>query len=479
MITSNNPAWSQVLTNPATEFPLTPLSVISGSLPPQLTGTLYRNGPARLARGEQKVGHWFDGDGAILAVHLAEGKASAVYRFVQTDEYQAETAANRYLYSNYGMKAPGGFWNNWLKGIKNSANTSVLALADRLLALWEGGKPYALDLNTLETKGIDNLSDTLQFPFSAHPKVDPDTGEIYNFAVVPGKQTTLHIYRCHKTGKLIKQNSLNLSGCPLIHDFALTQKYLVFFIPPVRINLIPVLLGTKCYSDAMVWRPQLGTQILICDRDTLSPVSQATTEPWYQWHFSNGYEDQDGQIAIEFIRYDDFATNQYLKEVATGKTKTTAKGRLWTVTINPQTGQVKASSPLLDRHCEFPIVASHQVTKPWRYSYVTTHGEGMIPEQEMFNAIARFDRQTGNLTLADMGANIYPSEPIYVSQPDNLEQGWLLTVVYDGNTDSSEVRIYKGDRLNEAPICRLALPSTIPHSFHGKWSSLITPPDSV
>ncbi|ELS02007.1 lignostilbene-alpha,beta-dioxygenase-like enzyme [Xenococcus sp. PCC 7305] len=469
MITSNNPAWSKVLAKPAREFPLTPLPLISGEIPPQLTGTLYRNGPARLSRGSQKVGHWFDGDGAILAVNFAEGQATATYRYAQTTGYQAETKAERYLYANYGMSAPGGFWNNWLKGTKNSANTSVLPLSDRLLALWEGGKPYALDLDSLETKGIDNLGDTLETSFSAHPKVDPDTGEIYNFGVTPGKPTKLYLYRCAPTGRIIRQNSIDLSGCPLIHDFVLTQKYLVFLISPVRINLVPVILGIKCFSDAMQWQPQLGTQVLICDRENLSVVSQEITEPWYQWHFSNGYEDQDGEIAIEFVRYDDFATNQYLKEVASSQTKTLAKGRLWYVKINPQTGRVTKNAQLLDLHCEFPIVASHQVSKLWRYSYFLTHGSGVMSEQEFFNAIACFDRETGNVTIADMGMHIYPSEAIYVSQPGNLETGWLLSVVYDGNSDHSEVRIYQGDRLEANPLCRLALPSTIPHSFHGIW----------
>ncbi|MGK7899268.1 MAG: carotenoid oxygenase family protein [Xenococcus sp. (in: cyanobacteria)] len=469
MITTNNTAWAQVLANPATEFPLTPLCVISGSIPPQLLGTLYRNGPARLERGDKKVGHWFDGDGAILAVHFAEGQATATYRYVQTQGYQAETAAGNYLYANYGMSAPGGFWNNWLKGTKNSANTSILPLSDRLLALWEGGKPHALDLQSLETKGIDDLADTLQFPFSAHPKIDPDTSEIYNFGVTPGKPTKLHLYRCHKTGKIIQQNSIDLSQCPLIHDFVLTQKYLVFLISPVRIKLLPVILGLKSFSDAMQWCPQLGTKIIICDRENLSVISRETTDPWYQWHFSNGCEEANGEIAIELVHYDDFTINQYLKEVASGQTKTLAKGQLWEIKINPQTAQVTKNNPLLDLQCEFPIVAPQQVTKPWRYSYFNTHRAGVTPEQELFNTIARFDRQTGNLTIADMGENIYPSEPIYVAQPDNPESGWLLTVVYDGNVNQSEVRIYPSDRLNEEPLCRLALPSTIPHSFHGAW----------
>lgn len=469
MITSNKPAWSKVLATPPTEFPLTPLSVISGSIPPQLKGSLYRNGPARLEIGENKVGHWFDGDGAILAVHFAEGKAIATYRYVQTSGYQAETKANRHLYANYGMRASGGFWNNWFKGVKNCANTSVLPLSDRLLALWEGGKPYALNLHSLETTGLDNLADTLKSNFSAHPKIAPHTGEIYNFGVTPGKPTKLHLYRCDKTGKIIRQNAIALSGAPLIHDFVLTQKYLVFLISPVRIKLLPVMIGAKSYSEAMQWCPQLGTKILICDRENLSVVSQNTTEPWYQWHFTNGYEDQNGAIAIEFVHYDDFSTNQYLKEVASGRTETSAEGKLWEVKIDPQTGRVTSNHQLLDLPCEFPMVAPHKVSQPWRYTYFSTHRAGAIPEQEFFNAIACFDRHTGNVAIADMGEHIYPSEPIYIAQPDNPELGWLLSVVYDGNRDRSEVRIYQSDRLKGETLCRLALPSKIPHSFHGAY----------
>ncbi len=82
----------------------------------------------------------------------------------------------------------------------------------------------------------------------------------------------------------------------------------------------------------------------------------------------------------------------------------------------------------------------------------------------MFNAIACLDRETGKMAIADLGKNCYPSEPVLVPS-----QKLLLTVVYDGNSDLSEVRVYQSDRLSEPPICRLAFPSVIPHSFHGTW----------
>jgi carotenoid cleavage dioxygenase-like enzyme len=167
-------AWAGAISQPATEFPHTPLPILAGKIPEGLRGTLYRNGPARLERGNIHMGHWFDGDGAILAVNFNHTGATGVYRYVQTAGYQDETAAGKLLYGNYGMTAPGAIWHQWRKPVKNAANTSVLALPDKLLALWEGGHPHALDLETLETQGLDNLGSLNQgLSYSAHPKVIP------------------------------------------------------------------------------------------------------------------------------------------------------------------------------------------------------------------------------------------------------------------------------------------------------------------
>jgi all-trans-8'-apo-beta-carotenal 15,15'-oxygenase len=470
--TSKQKSWSKAIAEPATEFDLTPLSIISGEIPANLRGSLYRNGPARLSRGEKRVGHWFDGDGAILGVHFTDTGATGVYRYVQTQGYTDEQKENAFIYPNYGMTAAGGFWNNWFKPIKNAANTSVLALPDRLLALWEGGKPHALDLSTLATIGIDKLSAlTDKQPFSAHPKVDPATGNIFNYGVAGGVNSTLNLYRCDPTGKLEQQNSHPISGLPLIHDFCFAGQYLVFLVSPVRVSISSVALGQKSYSDALEWKPELGTEILIFDRDDLSLISSSKTDPWFQWHFANGYVNQDENIITEFTRYENLDTNQYLKEVASGYTQTMSKGTLWSLTINPQTAEVISNKQISNVAGEFPLVAPAKVGQNWRYTYMNVHRYGLTPGQELFNAIACFDRETGNMAIADMGDNCYPAEPIIVPTEPNSAKGWLLTVVFDGNTDSSEVRIYQSDRLFEPPVCRLALPSIIPPSFHGTWKN--------
>jgi carotenoid cleavage dioxygenase-like enzyme len=124
---STKKAWAKAIAQPAVEFPCTELPILSGNIPEGLRGTLYRNGPARLERGGINVGHWFDGDGAILAVNFTDAGATGVYRFVQTAGYQQEATAGKLLYGNYGMTAPGPIWNQWRRPVKNAANTSVLA----------------------------------------------------------------------------------------------------------------------------------------------------------------------------------------------------------------------------------------------------------------------------------------------------------------------------------------------------------------
>lgn len=457
----NRPTWGKALATPAAEFSLQSLQVVAGQIPATLQGSLYRNGPGRLTRGGQTMGHWFDGDGAILAVHFAAGQAQATYRYVQTVGYQAESKADRLLYSNYGMKAPG--LRGMLRGVKNVANTSVLALPDRLLALWEGVMPHALDLEDLTTIGQTDLgTGNSKMPYSAHPKVDPQTGEIFNFGVKIGAKTVLQIYQSDRTGRIIKTLSIPLKYAPLIHDFAFAGKYLVFCIAPVRIQLLPILLNQKNFSEAMTWQPQLGTQILVIDRETWEPLPIIETNPWFQWHFGNGHVNTQGHVVVEIVRYEDFQTNLFLQDVASGQTQRAVAGQLWQLIIDPQQQCVVSNICLSDQGCEFP--ASTTVGQPGRYTYLSVQKRGSDPTLEILSDIARYDYQTGTVTSTNLPHYLYASEPIWVSD-------WVLATVYDGQQHSSEVWIWASEHLADEPVCRLRLPSVIPMSFHGTWRS--------
>jgi all-trans-8'-apo-beta-carotenal 15,15'-oxygenase len=469
---TTKPLWGNAFAHPASEFHPTQLQVRWGKIPDGLSGTLYRNGPGRLERGGQRVGHWFDGDGAILAVKFAGGAASGVYRYVQTKKYQAESQVDRWLYGNYGMLPAGNLWESWGKSLGNAANTSVLALPDRLLALWEGGMPHALDLDNLETIGTDNLEfNSVPLVYSAHPKVNPISGHIYNFGISIGIQPKLNLYESDRRGKVIKYTQTKLPRLTTVHDFLIVGKYLVFCIPPIEIQPLPIIFGLASCSESIRWKPELGTQILVFDREDLTLVSSCTAEPWFQWHFGNGAVDADGNICCDLVRYPDFDTNQFLREVASGETQTEAIGTLWQLVIDPIGGKLISSIKLSDRSCEFPIVPQAQVGQDWRYTYLAVHKPDTIFHQELVGTIGRFDRQDQTLTTANLDRHLYPTEPIHVVDKFDPNQGWILTVVYDGKNHQSEVWIYDCDRLNESPVCRLGLPSVVPMSFHGTWQS--------
>jgi all-trans-8'-apo-beta-carotenal 15,15'-oxygenase len=457
------------LAKPAQEFAPTLLPLLSGHIPAGLRGSLYRNGPGRLQRNGQTVGHWFDGDGAVLGVHFTDAGATGVYRYVQTAGWQQETQAGHYIQAGYGMVPPGPWLARLNQPVKNAAHTSVLALPDKLLALWEGGEPHALGLDTLETLGLDNLGWLAGKPFSAHPKRDPITGDILNFGVSTGAKTVLNLYRTDACGRLCQQGAVPLKGLELIHDCVLAGRYLIFCIPPIHFDLLPLMARLKSFSDAMTWKPERGTEIVVCDRTSLQIISRFHTDPWYQWHFGNGYERPDGSVVIHLARYPDFQTNQRLKEVASGQTHTSADSMLWQLHLNPQSGKVLGMEQLCDRSCEFPVIAPQDVGQPARYTYLNVHRQGTDTRREIFDAIARFDHQIGILTEADLGSHRYPSEPIYA--PDGYEpgNGWILTVVYDGTTHTSELWIFDQDGLDRQPTCRLSLPEVIPPSFHGTW----------
>lgn len=517
------PLWAKAIAQPAEEFGPSPLLPLEGQIPMGLSGTLYFNGPGRLSRGGQRVGHWFDGDGAILAVQFDQGQAIARYRYVRSAGYLAEEAAGRYLFGNYGMSAPGPWWQRLGKPLKNAANTSVLALEDRLLALWEGDRPHRLDLETLETLGLDSLAPHLptapppalcSLPlqpgetYSAHPKIDPLTGDIYNFGIQPGARSWLHLYRSDRRGRIRQRNRLPLPRISLIHDFVLAGPYLVFCIPPLKLDLWPALLGHQSFSEALRWRPQHGTQVWLIDRQSLTLVAQTTLDPWFQWHFANGYTRSDGAIVLDLVCYEDSQTNQYLREIALGQTQTPVHNQLQRLILQPQLTQnslsqlpiPKASSlRLLDRFtlipqtCEFPQIAPQWVGQAAPRTYVAARRPECETGEELLGCIGAIDHQGDRLDWLDCGAQHYVGEPVYVPCRRSSEQiseqipgqtpeqtpgqipgqtpehDCLLSLVYNGPSDRSELWLIHAQDLSRGPLCRLQLPRKVPLGFHGTW----------
>jgi carotenoid cleavage dioxygenase-like enzyme len=159
------------------------LERIKGRLPAGLRGTLFRVGPAQFERAGERLGHWFDGDGMVQRFAISGGRIRHRGRFVDTAKRRDEEAAGKFLYSGYGF-APEEAASIRSPDDINAANTNVLPAGDDVWALWEGGSPYRVGPQELETRGRKAFEGPLDgAPFSAHPKREFG-GDVWNFGIL-------------------------------------------------------------------------------------------------------------------------------------------------------------------------------------------------------------------------------------------------------------------------------------------------------
>ena len=258
---------------------------IEGEVPLDLEGTFFRNGPGRQRIGNSRYGHWFDGDGMICAFTFQEGRVHFKNQYIRTPKYLAETEAQAVCYRGFGTQIPGGLRKNWLKMPANPANTSLIHHGGHLLALNEGGRPWAVDPGTLETLGEFSYEEGLRpgQVFSAHGKIHPRTGDYINFGAgisgfgMKGPKPCLNLYRINSAGQLFQNHQLPLGSFPFCHDFALSDRYAIFFVGSIVFgNMLPVILGARTISDQVNFDSKIAMQILVLDLEDFSLTCSAS-----------------------------------------------------------------------------------------------------------------------------------------------------------------------------------------------------------
>jgi all-trans-8'-apo-beta-carotenal 15,15'-oxygenase len=470
------------------------LPLLQGELPSDLRGVLFRNGPGRFSSNGQTYGHLIDGDGMVSRFAIGgvgpDGKPCIRYRnsYVRTTEFVYEQRAGRLLYRNFGTNRAGGFFGNFFRThLKNVANTSVIYHHGRLFALWEGGLPHLLDPVTLDTierydffGALKNRGPLLErvllpeLPFSAHPKVDPQTGELLNFGLYLGPHPKILLYTIRSGVALTVTREIPLPAPLLAHDFLLTPHWQVVFLFPVSLRMLPTLMGRP--PSGSVQEVEGGmTRILLIPRDG-GPVREYQAEPCFVLHFVNAYEDEKGCVVVDACRQEHFPDAPRPGELLAGHISDIPHVQLTRYVIDPQTaeGTTVSERSLGGYSSELPRIHPARQGLPYRFAY-TVSATPDAPHG-LFSAIARVDLQTTETKLRDFAPGI-PGEPVMVPRPDSAEEddGWLLTVVYHGREHHSSLYIL--DARDLSTVCIADLPHHTPPGFHGNFvSSAECPP---
>ncbi len=449
--------WREPLVREHGFEPLT----IEGKLPPELAGTLYRNGPGTVGVGAQRYAHPFEGDGAVTAIRFGNGRALGASRVTGSPELDAERAANKIL---YGISAS---WprrvGNMLRGRdKNTANTSVMIWQDRLYAMVESSRPTQLEPEALVRIGESDLGGVVRGAFSAHPHRVASRRALYNFGVMQGRHTQLVAYELPDVGAARELGAVPLGGATMLHDFIATDHHLVFFVSPVRVDVPRMLLGLGAFDQLFRWRPSLGTEVIVTPIDRPRDVTRFTTEAFYQWHFANAFE-RDGDIVIDYIRYPSFDSFYDIGRIASGGSANVLPGRYHRATLSVAARTLR-SEPVLDRACEFPTLAPGAEGRPTNTTYLVL-GD--------LAAIGKLDPNTGTVITHELPAGQRTTEPLFVRRPNATrdDDGHILALQHDESTNRACLAVYDAARLPDGPVARAWFDHQVPITFHGVFAA--------
>lgn len=444
-----------------------PLRVV-GRLPPELAGTLYRNGPGFHIAPDAAFQHIFDRDGAISAVRLDGGSAHGAARVLDSEGQRRERRDGRVRFGGFKARPPGFLWQVATGRIKNVANTHVIPHGDELLALFEFAPPTRVDPETLATLGPTDLGGAVPGAFSAHPHRVAARAATYNFGLrLSWLRNQLDLFELPDAGAPRRLTTLPLPGVPWLHDFVATERHAVFFVSPVHLRADRLLLGGASFGDALEWRPDQGTEVIVVPLDAPHTPRRFRVDPFYQWHFANAWE-EDGLITVDFIRYEDFSTSAWLEQIFHGPTEVTAPGRLTRAVIDPEAETV-VHSTLYPAPVEFPRVAPAVEGARHRYVYSAAHADDSATRRGLQDRLVRVDTRTGDVAEWRAGSGRYVNEPVFAPGGGGEEEGWVLAPVYDAARDATFLAVLDAGDVVAGPVAEVWFDHRLPMTFHGSW----------
>ncbi len=428
---------------------------VIGELPTDLSGMFVRNGPNPQWSPIGKY-HWFDGDGMLHGVRIHEGKATYRNRYIKTRGWQIENQVGKAVWT--GLMEPSRPDNPYGPG-KNTANTALVWHAGQLLATWEGGTPHAVATPDLDTIGEYNYNGKLVSAFTAHPKVDPVTGEMmffgYGFAPPYLKYSVVSA-----AGELLRTVPIDIPMGVMMHDFAITENYTIFMDLPLTFSMQRM---QKGLPGLMFERDKPSRFGIVKRHGDNSNIRWFETPACYIFHTLNAYEEGDEVVLIANRMS---STNV----LVSNDTKRDSDGdipRLHRWRFNLTSGSVREER-LDDIASEFPRVNENLLGRKTRYGY---SGKMAASSTPLFNGVIKYDFRNGTSQIHDYGKGRYGGEAVFAPRfgASNEDDGWLVTFVYDTSSETSELVVINAQDMTSQPVARVLIPTRVPYGFHGAW----------
>lgn len=430
---------------------------VRGEIPADLRGTYFRNGPNPQYVLNEKH-HIFDGDGMIHAFEFSDKRISYSNKWVRTEKFVLEREAGRSLF--------GGMTNRWKDPSVqdrsgNVANTNVVWHGGKLLALYEAGPPIEVNPETLETIGPWNFHGKLDRAMTAHPKIDPKTGDLLFYSHVFGTSRDVFFYRADKDGNIVETKKIPTPFHAMIHDFAFTENYIIFPIFPLTISMERAAKGLF----PIVWEPQLGTHFGLVPRHGDGEIQWLKTDACFAFHYMNAYEENNNIILDAIVA--DTIPDDAIPFQGEDERYPTRLVR-WNLDLTSQciSKEVLDSTP-----GEMPRMDERFLGQKYQNGYFAAQlGEAALPE--IWNAIIHFDFGSKKKTVFSVPGKDIVHEAIFVPKIQGQEgDGYILVLVFRDSENKSELLVLNSREIDKGPIATVEIPHRIPFGFHGNWKS--------
>jgi carotenoid cleavage dioxygenase len=416
---------------------------VSGHLPAELDGLFTQIGPAPAGRPRRALDGtypWFMQDGLVCGVRLRHGRA-LWFR-------------NRWIRSRSAARTLG---EPPAPGPRHfpidTVNTNVVAHHGLLLALVESGCLPAQLSETLDTVGYTDLNGQLPRGFAAHPKIDAATGDLHALVYSPLRRWAEYVV-VSAAGRVTHTARVHLGGRPLLHDIALTPRFVVFLDLPVRFD--PRRAAVRGFPYR--WHGRHRSRIGVLPRAG-GPVRWIAIEPCFVYHLVGAEETADGGLTVRGLRYDRLFDDRAADPLGRAAT-------LWE--WHAAAGADHATGrPLHDHPHELPRTDPRRQGHPHRYYYAVARND-LAGDR---SGVLRFDLRRGEAENVDLGPGVISGEAVFVPRAaDGPElDGWLLHLQTDLAADSTALVVRDAADLAGEPRAVVRLPVRVPVGAHSSW----------
>ncbi|KAL4874499.1 carotenoid oxygenase [Aspergillus karnatakaensis] len=456
--------------------------VVFGQIPPEIRGTWYRILPDPHFNPQLGI-PFVDGDGHINAFRIQDGKVSMKIKYIHTERWLLERKAGRRLFGRY--RNP--FDNHPCVRFANdtTGNTNIIYWGGNILALAERGLPYALDPDTLETRGPDPYGgQTIAKTFAAHPKVDPHKNRLVTWSYSAKGLSTPDIctYELAPNGRISNEHWFKQDKPGWPHDGWITDNWIILSNMPFGVNSDEIM---KAGGDYWRFIPDQPSEFLVSPRYAASPnhpdwkpgeFRKYTAPNGLIIHSGNAWEEDGGILKLEshFVSFNVFPFFNP-QDYEGPKGKPSGDWLRWTIDLSkPDGAALPTPQTLLEGIFDFPIFDERLTGRKSKIIYL---GGMMAPDgnpRPQFNAVIKLNTETGEKEIFYAAPDGGVAEPAYIPRGPDCDEGdgWLVFYMERDSSPKGELVILDTNNFSK-PVAIAQMPFKTKNQVHGNWTAYV------